>query len=160
MPQEQLGEQNFREKVANQYKARVLLKAQLQRWLYILLVLNLLLSIAKFATGKLNNIAPQPSVFDPYINLYLASFITPLLGLMSLKSNDVKKLTFSIVTNFLFSLGPIIVFLFLNFKTMDNLSFAVVSVVVGLHLLVLILSNKLRSSWLENKSKWTTFTIM
>ena len=146
------GEQNYREQVANQYQARVLLKAQLQRWLYITLFLNLM-SVAKFLIhGKLSTTA-TPSVVDPYINLYLASFITPLLGLMSLKSNDVKKLTFAIVTNFLFSLGPLNAFLFLNFNTMDTLSFAVVSIAVGLHLLILNLSNKLRSSWQEHRTR-------
>lgn len=152
MSQVQQGEQNYREQVANQYQARVLLKAQLQRWLYITFVLNLL-SIAKFLIhGKLSTTA-APSVVDPYINLYLASFITPLLGLMSLKSNDVKKLTFAIVTNFLFSLGPLNAFLFLNYSTIDNLSFAVVSIAIGLHLLVLNLSNKLRSSWQEHRTR-------
>lgn len=152
MSQVQQGEQNYREQVANQYQARVLLKAQLQRWLYITLFLNLM-SVAKFLIhGKLSTTA-TPSVVDPYINLYLASFITPLLGLMSLKSNDVKKLTFAIVTNFLFSLGPLNAFLFLNFNTMDTLSFAVVSIAVGLHLLILNLSNKLRSSWQEHRTR-------
>jgi len=148
---------DYREKVATQYKTRVILKLQLQKILIIICV------PCAFVIG---NLLQFPFITKLSLNLdlvgqfwqkiYIFSFFASLLGLASIKRNNITQLTLAIILQFCLGLLPLG---YVAFKTLINsnrassilLGFAFIS--LFLNCLALKQSYKLISSWKEVKAK-------
>lgn len=147
----------FREKVAAQYKARVVLKSQLKKTSIFTLIPCLFII---FHVLQVPAFPKLPMIIDiagkKWQQVYAFSFITPLISLVSMKKNSVLQITLSILTNLGLSLIPVSILAYhsiLSSAKHSQLLLAFAMATFFLHFMVLKQSLRLRASWKENKTK-------
>ena len=158
------GDYNYREKVASQYKLRVILKSQLQR-LLVITAIPCLFVIAHVLQQQLKLQLPALEklllnldfVEEPWLKVYALSIFTPIIGFVSMRKNHALQMTVAIVSNIVFSLMPLTAVIcneMASTNSSANLTIiCILGALFGMHSLTLMQSLKLRTSWKESKSR-------